>query len=72
MAGNCVKLHCVNKCMDINLRVKKKNGRADILNSISRNSFNVLDCVSVAEKGLKLFMACFVFNTVVPKVMTIV
>lgn len=32
----------------------------------------VLDDVSVAEKALKPFMACYVFYAVVPKVMTTV
>lgn len=42
----------------------------DNLSSISRTTFTILDFVSV--KGLKLFMAYFVFYTVVPKVVTAV
>lgn len=70
MADNCITFHNGNKYIGINLRMGKRKKKDDNLNSISRTSFTILDFV--AEKGLKLFMAYFVFYTVVPKVMTTV
>lgn len=69
MADSCIMIHNGNKYIDINSRMGGKK-KKDNLNSISRTSFTILDFV--AEKGLKLFMAYFVFYIVVPEVVTAV